>query len=53
MDYHEVLIKGDGSSAEKKSKTVKVDIKYINSIFVSDLITKFMLEEFKKYLNLE
>ena len=52
-DYHEVLIKGDGSKVEKMSKTVKVDVKYINSIMVSDLITKFMLEEFKKYLNLE
>lgn len=52
MDYHEVLIKGDGSKSEKLSKTVKIDIKYLNSINVSDLITKFMIEEFKKYVNL-
>lgn len=51
-DYHEVIAKGDGSRAEKLSKSVKVDYKYINSINSSDLITEYMLMKLKEYLNL-
>jgi 8-oxo-dGTP pyrophosphatase MutT (NUDIX family) len=51
-DYHEVVAKGDGSDAESKSKSVKVDLKYINSINSSDLITDYMLMKLKEYLNL-
>lgn len=51
-DYQEVLPKGDGSTAEKLSKSVKVDVKYINSINTSDLITDYMLEKLRNYLNL-
>lgn len=51
-DYHEVVIKGDGSMNEKMSKTAKLDIKYINTLNTSDIITELMLQKFKKYLNL-
>lgn len=51
-DYHEVIAKGDGSRAEKMSKSVKVDVKYINSLNTSDLITDYMLMKLKEHLNL-
>jgi 8-oxo-dGTP pyrophosphatase MutT (NUDIX family) len=51
-DYHEVVAKGDGSKEEKMSKSVKVDVKYINSLNTSDLITDYMLLKLKEYLNL-
>ena len=50
-DYHEVVAKGDGSKAEKKSQSVKVDLMYLNSLNPSDLITEFMLEKFKDFVN--
>ena len=52
-DYHEVIAKGDGSEEEAKSKSVKVDVKYINSVNCSDLITDYMLMKLKEYLNLQ
>jgi 8-oxo-dGTP pyrophosphatase MutT (NUDIX family) len=51
-DYNEILASGDGSESEKKSKSVKVDVKYINSVNSSDLITDYMLMKLKEYLNL-
>ncbi len=51
-DYHEVIAKGDGSKEEQLSKAVKVDIKYLNSLNPSDLITDYMLLKLKEYLNL-
>ena len=51
-DYHEVIAKGDGSEEEAKSKSVKVDIKFINSVNSSDLITDYMLIKLKEYLNI-
>ena len=51
-DYHEIIAKGDGSKAEELSKCVKIDIKYINSIMPSDLITEFMMLKIKEYLNI-
>jgi 8-oxo-dGTP pyrophosphatase MutT (NUDIX family) len=51
-DYHEVVAKGDGSVAESKSKSVKVDIKYIDSVMPSDIISSYMLLKAKEYLNL-
>lgn len=51
-DYHEVVAKGDGSKVEKMSQTIKLDKKYINSVNSSDLITEYMIEKFKDYLNL-
>lgn len=52
-DYHEVIAKGDGSKAEKKSQSVKVDLMYLNSLNPSDLITEFMLDKFKEYVNVK
>lgn len=51
-DYTEVVASGDGSEAEQKSKTVKVDVKFINSLNPSDLITDYMLMQVKAYLNI-
>jgi 8-oxo-dGTP pyrophosphatase MutT (NUDIX family) len=51
-DYHEVIARGDGSKSEKLSKSVKVDVKYINSINTSDLITEYMITKVKEYLNI-
>jgi 8-oxo-dGTP pyrophosphatase MutT (NUDIX family) len=51
-DYHEVVPSGDGSDIEKKSNSVKVDIKYLSSINVSDMLVDYMLLKFKEYLNL-
>ena len=50
-DYHEVMAKGDGSNAEKMSKSVKVDVKYLKSLNPSDLITDYMLMKLKEYVN--
>ena len=52
-DYHEVIAKTDGSKEEAKSKSVKVDLKNINSINSSDLVTDYMLMKLKEYLNLQ
>lgn len=51
-DYQEVMAKGDGSKAEKMSKCVKLDKKYIKSVNPSDLITDYMMCKFKEYLNI-
>lgn len=50
--YQEVIAKGDGSKAEKMSKSVKVDTKYLNNINSSDLITEYMVDKMKEYLNI-
>ncbi len=50
-DYHEVMAKGDGTNAEGLSKSVKVDVKHLNSLNPSDLITDYMLGKVKKYIN--
>lgn len=51
-DYHEVVAKGDGSKSESLSKSVKIDVKFIDSLNTSDLITDYMLYKLKEYLNL-
>jgi len=51
-DYSEIIPPGDGSKEEAISKSVKVDVKYINSVNSSDLITDYMLMKLKEYLNL-
>lgn len=51
-DYHEIMVKGDGSKFEDMAKVAKIDIKYLNSLNTSDVITDYMLEKFKKYINL-
>jgi ADP-ribose pyrophosphatase YjhB (NUDIX family) len=50
-DYTEIVASGDGSEAEKKSKSIKLDVKYLNSLSPSDLITDYMLIKIKDYLN--
>jgi 8-oxo-dGTP pyrophosphatase MutT (NUDIX family) len=49
-DYEEVVAKGDGSKIEEMSKSVKVDVRYLNSLNPSDLITDYMLMKIKDYL---
>lgn len=49
-DYHEVVAKGDGSKEEEMSRSVKVDVRYLNSLNPSDLITDYMLMKVKEYL---
>jgi 8-oxo-dGTP pyrophosphatase MutT (NUDIX family) len=51
-DYHEVSIRGDGGLLEKMSQTAKVDVKYLNSMLPSDVVTEFMLMKLRSYLNL-
>ena len=51
-DYSEIIAKGDGSEEESKSKSVKVDVKYINSVNSSDVITDYMVLKLKQELNL-
>lgn len=50
-DYHEVVIKGDGTKFEDMAQTGKVDLKYIKSLNASDIITEYMLEKLKQYVN--
>jgi|ERR1035437_240052 ADP-ribose pyrophosphatase YjhB (NUDIX family) len=49
-DYHEVIAKGDGTKNEAMSKSVKLDIKYLNSLLPSDLITELLITRLRKYL---
>lgn len=49
-DYHEIPV--DKKQEHKLDSAAKVDIKYVNSLNVSDVITELMIEKFKKYLNL-
>jgi 8-oxo-dGTP pyrophosphatase MutT (NUDIX family) len=51
-DYTEVNAMGDGSKTEELSKTVRVKNSNLNRLFPSDIVTKLLLEEAKKYLNL-
>jgi 8-oxo-dGTP pyrophosphatase MutT (NUDIX family) len=46
-DFQKVNAHGDGSDIEKKSKTVRVDIKYLDAIQPSDLVTAYMLRLLK------
>lgn len=46
-DYKKVAIKGDGSEFEKKSKNVRVDVKNIQALKSSDIVTALMLEKIK------
>jgi len=51
-DYHEIGIRGDGSLLEKMSQTAKVDIKYINSMLPSDVVTEIMMMKLRQFANL-
>lgn len=51
-DYHEVRPTTDGTKFEKMSQAVKIDMKYIDSLVSSDLITEYMILRLKDALNL-
>lgn len=51
-DYHEIVAMGDNSRCENLSKSVKVSVKYIDSLKPSEIITKYMLLKVKEYLNI-
>jgi len=50
--YDETIAKGDGSNIEKISKTVKVSSGNLNNLSPSDIVTKLLIGEVKKYLNI-
>ena len=50
--YDETIAKGDGSKIEDLSKTVNVDVKSLKNLTPSDTVTKLLIEEGKKYLNI-
>jgi hypothetical protein len=52
-DYRQTQIKTDGSYSEKKSSTVKLDLKYIDEFIAHDLVTELMITELKKYMKLK
>ena len=49
-DYQEVIASGDGTKNEKMSKSTKVDVKYLNNLLPSDLITELLITRLRKYL---
>jgi 8-oxo-dGTP pyrophosphatase MutT (NUDIX family) len=50
-DYHEVTTDGDGTDAEDRSKTAKLELRYLGAINTSDLITDYLIEKFKLFVN--
>ena len=52
-DYHEVMVKGDGSKLEDMSKAVKIDVKYIKHLQVSDMVTQFVIDKMLAHLNIK
>ena len=52
VEYDETIAKGDGSKIEDLSKTVNVDVKSLKNLTPSDTVTKLLIEEGKKYLNI-
>jgi 8-oxo-dGTP pyrophosphatase MutT (NUDIX family) len=56
-DYHEIKINDPDNklnikNGNKLNTVIKVDLKYLNSLNASDVITEYMILEFKKYLNM-
>ena len=51
-DYHEIVIKGDGTRSESLSQTAKIDTKYLSTLNPSDIVTEYMLMKLKSFLNL-
>lgn len=49
-DFQKVAATGDGSEAEELSKTVRVDLDYLDSLRPSDLVTELMLMKLKEEL---
>ncbi len=46
-DFRKVEASGDGSEFEKQSKTVRIDLKYLDALKPSDLITALCIERMK------
>lgn len=51
-DYEEVRPTTDGSKLEKMSHTAKIDIKYVDSLIPSDLVTEYLITKLKQEMNL-
>lgn len=51
-DYHEVRPTTDGSKLEKMSMTTKIDLKYVDSLLPSDLVTEFLIMKLKQGLTI-
>lgn len=49
-DYQETRPTTDGSKFEKMSSTSKIDLKYIDSLLTSDILTEFLLLKLKQDL---
>lgn len=46
-DFRKTVASGDGSEFEKQSKTVRVDVKYLNALKPADLVTALCIERMK------
>lgn len=51
-DYSETRPTTDGSKLEKMSHTTKIDLKYVDSLLTSDLITEYLILKLKQELKL-
>ena len=51
-DYHEVRPTTDGTKFEKMSQTVKVDLRNVESLVASDVITEYMLLKLRQAMNI-
>ena len=49
-DYHEIAV--DKSKEYKMDRAIKMDVKFINKLNVSDMLAELMIEKFKKFANL-
>ncbi len=46
-DFQKVIATTDGSLSESKSKTIRLDVKYLDSLKPSDLLSAFCIEKMK------
>ena len=51
--YEETIASGDGSDVEEMSRTVTVENRHLNNLFPSDIVTKLLISEVKKELNIQ
>lgn len=51
MDYRQRKAKTDGSKEEKLSRSIRVDLNYIDEIKTNDLITDYLIEYVKNEIN--
>lgn len=51
-DYHEVRATTDGTRLEQISQTVKVDLKHVDSLLASDVITDYLLMKLRQAMNI-